>query len=141
MFNSLLWISISLYRSVYKSFNDISFTYDREGKINHLENINFAFKRKQKIALVGESGSGKSTILSLIRGLYKIEKGEVYCNGEPLLGKVDCIKDNVTLIPQEPEIFNKLIGLPEFTTLSNCFKIVPKFTFWEARFILFSLVS
>lgn len=88
------------------SLKNISFTYDREGKINHLENINFDFKRGQKIALVGESGSGKSTILSLIRGLYKIDKGEVYCNGEPLPGRINCLKDQVTLIPQEPEIFN-----------------------------------
>lgn len=88
------------------SLKDISFTYDKEGKINHLENINFSFKKKQKIALVGESGSGKSTILSLIRGLYKVDKGEVYCDGVPLPGKIDCLKGQVTLIPQEPEIFN-----------------------------------
>jgi ABC-type multidrug transport system fused ATPase/permease subunit len=85
---------------------NISFTYDKEGKINHLENINFAFKRKQKIALVGESGSGKSTILSLIRGLYKIDDGEVICDGEILQNGINNIRDHVTLIPQEPEVFN-----------------------------------
>ncbi|MFH1802036.1 MAG: ABC transporter ATP-binding protein [archaeon] len=88
------------------SFKDVSFTYDREGKKAHLNNISFSIKRKQKIALVGESGSGKSTILSLIRGLYKIEKGKIYCDNELLEEGVDKIKDHVTLIPQEPEIFN-----------------------------------
>lgn len=88
------------------SFKDISFTYDKEGKRNHLENINFKLKRKQKIALVGESGSGKSTILSLIRGLYKVDKGKIYCDEILLPAGVDSIKDCVTLIPQEPEIFN-----------------------------------
>ncbi len=88
------------------SLKDISFTYDKKGKINHLDNVNFIFKKGQKIALVGESGSGKSTILSLIRGLYEIEKGEVYCNGHILYGGINKIKDQVTLIPQEPEIFN-----------------------------------
>ncbi|VVB78567.1 Trehalose/maltose import ATP-binding protein MalK [uncultured archaeon] len=88
------------------NFKNISFTYDSKGKTNHLENINFKFERKQKIALVGESGSGKSTILSLIRGLYDIENGSIYCDGEPLSGGVSSIKDSVTLIPQEPEIFN-----------------------------------
>ena len=88
------------------SLKNISFTYDKEGKIKHLENVNFSFKRKQKIALVGESGSGKSTILSLIRGLYKIDEGEVYCDNKLISEKIDGIKDHVTLIPQEPEIFN-----------------------------------
>jgi ABC-type multidrug transport system fused ATPase/permease subunit len=87
-------------------FKDISFTYDQKGKRNHLQDINFSLKKRQKIALVGESGSGKSTILSLIRGLYKIEKGEIYCDNIILEGGINNIKEQVTLIPQEPEIFN-----------------------------------
>ena len=87
-------------------FKNLSFTYDREGKRNHLEEVSFKFKKREKIALVGESGSGKSTILSLIRGLYKIDKGEIYCDGVPLEGGINNIKEQVTLIPQEPEIFN-----------------------------------
>ncbi len=87
-------------------FKNLSFTYDQEGKRNHLDNVSFKLKKREKIALVGESGSGKSTILSLIRGLYKIEKGEIYCDGEILEGGINMIKEQVTLIPQEPEIFN-----------------------------------
>src|SRR3989338_8045102 len=87
------------------SLEDVSFTYDQKGKINHIDNINFHFARGQKIALVGESGSGKSTILTLIRGLYPIERGRIYCDGKPLHG-LEEIRDHVTLIPQEPEIFN-----------------------------------
>jgi ABC-type multidrug transport system fused ATPase/permease subunit len=89
------------------SLRDVSFTYDQKGKIKHLDHINFQFARKQKIALVGESGSGKSTILCLIRGLYNIEQGEVYCDGKPLKGGLMSVRDHVALIPQEPEIFNK----------------------------------
>jgi len=89
------------------SLKDVSFTYDQKGETKHLEKINFHFARKQKIALVGESGSGKSTILSLIRGLYGIENGHIYCDGKHLKGELVSIRDHVTLIPQEPEIFNK----------------------------------
>ena len=87
-------------------FKNLSFTYDTDGKRNHLDNVSFKLKKKEKIALVGESGSGKSTILSLIRGLYKVEKGEIYCDGVPLEGGINRVKEQVTLIPQEPEIFN-----------------------------------
>ena len=88
------------------TFQNVSFAYDQEGKIKHLDDVNFVIKRKQKIALVGESGSGKSTILSLIRGLYKIDKGEIYCDAVKLKEGVSEVMDHVTLIPQEPEIFN-----------------------------------
>jgi len=89
------------------SLKGISFTYSQKGHVMHLDNVNIDFSRGQKIALVGESGSGKSTILTLIRGLYPIENGEVYCNGKLLHGGIVSVRDSVTLIPQEPEIFNK----------------------------------
>ncbi|MBI2449795.1 ABC transporter ATP-binding protein [Candidatus Pacearchaeota archaeon] len=88
---------------------NVSFTYDKEGKIVHLDNINFHFKKGEKIALVGESGSGKSTILALIRGLYSPENGEVYCDGKLLRNGFVDLKRHVTLIPQHPEIFNNTI--------------------------------
>ncbi|MCR4327542.1 MAG: ABC transporter ATP-binding protein/permease [Nanoarchaeota archaeon] len=90
-------------------FRNVSFKYDRDGKLNHINNINFSLKRKQKIAFVGESGSGKSTVLSLIRGLYNIDNGEILCDNVPLKGKINEIKENITLIPQDPEIFNNTL--------------------------------
>lgn len=89
------------------TLNDVSFRYNQKGKIKHLDHVNFQFKRGQKIALVGESGSGKSTILMLIRGLYVVERGDVYCDGKMLRGGLVSIRDHVALIPQEPEIFNQ----------------------------------
>jgi ABC-type multidrug transport system fused ATPase/permease subunit len=89
---------------------NLNFTYDEEWKRNHLENIHVKFKKGQKIALVGESGSGKSTILAILRGLYPPQNGDVYCDGEKLKNGFERLKGNITLIPQEPEIFNNTIG-------------------------------
>ncbi|MCR4284829.1 MAG: ABC transporter ATP-binding protein/permease [archaeon] len=88
----------------------IEFTYGEEGKEKHMDNIDFSFKRGEKIALVGESGSGKSTLLTLLRGLYDSGKGEVYCDGVLLKKGFNKIRKHVTLIPQDPEIFNNTIG-------------------------------
>ncbi len=91
------------------ALKNIDFTYDRKGKKLHMEKVNIKFKRGQKIALVGESGSGKSTILALMRGLYIPDKGDVYCNGVKLPNGIEKLKKHVTLIPQDPEIFNNTI--------------------------------
>jgi len=88
---------------------NFDFKYDQEGKKKHLDKVNLKFKKGQKIALIGESGSGKSTVLSLIRGLYLPDKGEIYCNGEKLNKGSQKLKHHVTLIPQDPEIFNNTI--------------------------------
>ncbi len=88
---------------------NLNFTYDEEWKKNHLENINMKFRRGEKIALVGESGSGKSTILAMMRGLYSSQTGNVYCDNEKLKNGFEKLKRNITLIPQDPEIFNNTI--------------------------------
>jgi ATP-binding cassette, subfamily B, bacterial len=88
---------------------NLNFTYDEEWKKNHLDDINMKFKRGQKIALVGESGSGKSTILAILRGLYPPQEGEIYCDKERLKNGFEILKRNITLIPQDPEIFNNTI--------------------------------
>lgn len=88
---------------------NFDFKYDQEGKKKHLDKVSIKFKRGQKIALIGESGSGKSTVLSLIRGLYPLDKGEIYFDGKILSHGSARLKHAVTLIPQDPEIFNNTI--------------------------------
>jgi len=88
---------------------NINFTYDREGKKLQMDNVNIKFQKGQKIALVGESGSGKSTILSLIRGLYSPDKATVYCDRKKIPNGIEKLRKHVTLIPQDPELFNNTI--------------------------------
>ena len=88
---------------------NIDFKYDFSIKRSNLSDVNIKFKRGQKIALVGESGSGKSTILSLLRGLYVPNKGKVYCDNAEIKNGVNRLKQHITLIPQDPEIFNNTI--------------------------------
>jgi ABC-type multidrug transport system fused ATPase/permease subunit len=90
-------------------FMDVDFSYNDKGDTKHIDGVNFKFSKGEKIALVGESGSGKSTLLTLIRGLYNPDKGDFYCNGEKLDSGFSSIKKHITLIPQDPEIFNDTI--------------------------------
>ncbi len=88
---------------------NFDFKYDQEGEKKHLDRVNLKFEKGQKIALIGESGSGKSTILSLMRGLYPPDKGEIYADGEKLNRGPSRLKQHITLVPQDPEIFNNTI--------------------------------
>jgi len=95
------------------SINGLKFSYSleeaQETKRGKIEDISLRIKRGNKIALIGESGSGKSTILYLLRGLYKPKKVRVKVDSVDFLQKLSVIQDEVTLIPQEPEIFNSTI--------------------------------
>ena len=56
--------------------------YKDYGELKALHDINLTINEKDIVSLIGPSGSGKSTLLRCIHGLEKIDKGEIYYNGE-----------------------------------------------------------
>lgn len=56
------------------------------GEITAIKEISFSVKKGEFISIVGPSGCGKSTLLSIISGILKPTKGEVYVNGEQIEG-------------------------------------------------------
>ncbi|EKD63781.1 MAG: hypothetical protein ACD_51C00201G0003 [uncultured bacterium] len=86
------------------------FTYlDEKRKKHQIEDVNLEIPRGAKIAFVGESGCGKSTVLGLLRGIYKASKGLVFADGKKLPYGVAHLANITTLMPQEPEVFNNTI--------------------------------
>jgi len=60
-------------------FNNVWFSYNNSDWI--LKNVCFKVKKGETVAFIGETGAGKSTIISLISGFYKIQKGEILIDG------------------------------------------------------------
>jgi len=85
------------------SIHNLTFSYHDKRHELHLKNVDFWFKRGERIALVGESGSGKTTFLKLIRALYDPKHAQVLVDSLPI--SIKQLSNNMTLIPQEPEIF------------------------------------
>ena len=83
-----------------------------------VKDITLNLAKGRRIALIGESGSGKSTILGLIRGLQLPDETVKLVVDGNRFTNLKAIADNVTLFPQDPEIFentiryNITLGLP-----------------------------
>lgn len=60
-------------------FKDVWFSYNNADWI--LKNVNFKVRKGETVAFIGETGAGKTTIISLISGFYKIQKGEILIDG------------------------------------------------------------
>jgi len=85
----------------------LNFSYeDKKHQKHHMKNVDVILKRGQRVAFIGESGSGKSTLLSLLRGLYHAKFVDVSVDSEKMDYGLKHLSDHVTLVPQEPEIFN-----------------------------------
>lgn len=61
---------------------NVTFSYD--GKRDVLKNVNMTFPEKGMTAIVGESGSGKSTVVNMLVGAFRPQKGEVTVGGKRL---------------------------------------------------------
>lgn len=77
--------------------------------IHGLQNVCMQINRGKKIALIGESGSGKSTLLAILRGLYLPQNGVQLLIDKNKSADFELISSQVTLFPQEPEIFENTI--------------------------------
>ena len=89
-------------------FKNVSFSYV-EGK-SVLNKMSFKINPKETVAFVGKSGVGKSTIFSLLCKMYNNYDGEITIDGiniKELDG--DSIRGNITIISQNPYIFNMSI--------------------------------
>lgn len=89
-------------------FKNVSFSYV-EGK-SVLNKMSFKINPKETVAFVGKSGVGKSTIFSLLCKMYNNYDGEITIDGINIkeLDR-DSIRGNITIISQNPYIFNMSI--------------------------------
>ena len=86
-------------------FKKVSFEYKNNEKV--LDDLSFKVKAGSTVAFVGKSGTGKTTIFNLLCKMYDVCSGKILLDGNDIseLDK-ESIRDNITIISQNPYIFN-----------------------------------
>lgn len=88
-------------------FKNVSFGYNKN-KV--LDDLSFKIKSKDTVAIVGSSGSGKTTILNLLTKSYLAGAGQITIDGIDINDlDEDTIRNNISIITQNPYIFNMSI--------------------------------
>lgn len=86
-------------------FKNVSFSYDNTSNI--LNDFSLKIEEDKTYGIVGKSGAGKTTIFNLLCRLYDNQKGKILLDGIDIK-KLDeeSIRGNITIISQNPYIFN-----------------------------------
>ena len=107
------------------TFDKVSFGYPNEENI--LNNFSVKFETGKKIAVVGKSGQGKSTLFNLITRIFDSNGGSIYLDNINIKDLTESsLRRNISVIRQEPFLFNK--------TIKENFKIVkPTITLGEIK--------
>ena len=99
------------------TFKDVVFAYPEED--NTLKNFNLEIVPNKKIAIVGKSGQGKSTLFNLITRIFDVNSGEILIDDINIKDlSEEELRKNISIIRQEPFIFNKTIK-ENFLLLDN----------------------
>ena len=102
-------------------FKNVSFSYPNEEKV--LDDFNLIIEPNKKIAIVGASGQGKSTLFNLITRLFDANAGTISIDDVNILDiSEECLRKNVSIIRQEPFIFNRTI-LENFKIIDENIKL------------------
>jgi ATP-binding cassette subfamily B protein len=89
-------------------FEKVGFAYENNPPV--LENISFACKPGQVVALLGSTGSGKSSLVNLLPRFYDYTTGSIKLDGVELnLYPKEYLRSQVGIVEQEPFLFSRSI--------------------------------
>lgn len=89
-------------------FSEVEFGYKEDEPI--IKKLDLTVNKGETIALVGESGSGKSTILNMVIGFYKANKGSLKVDGIDIKDiDLQSYRSHIAVVPQSSVLFSGTI--------------------------------
>jgi len=86
-------------------FEDVWFSYNDRDWV--LKGVSFRVAPGERIAVVGPTGSGKSTVVNLLLGFYRPQRGRILIDGQDI-GELDltALRRRLALVPQDVFLFS-----------------------------------
>ena len=96
------------------------------GKTTAVNKLNLIVKRGEIFGFLGPNGAGKTTTIKLMTGLLRPTSGIVKIMGKDVQENPVEAKRAIGLIPEEPQIYDKLTGKEFLRFMGNLFGIDKK---------------
>jgi D-xylose transport system ATP-binding protein len=80
------------------------------GSVQALQQVDFEVRDGEVMALVGDNGAGKSTLIKCVAGIYSIDEGQVFFEGDPVTihGPKDAAKLGIEVVYQDLALCDNL---------------------------------
>ena len=90
-------------------FKNVSFAYEEGAPV--LDGTSFIVPRGKTVAVVGASGGGKSTLLRLLCGFYRPQKGSILIEGIAFdEWNLECLRSRFSYVSQHAYLFPVSVG-------------------------------
>ncbi|MCC8024716.1 MAG: ATP-binding cassette domain-containing protein [Clostridium sp.] len=87
---------------------EISGIYKSYRRQEILRGVTLAVKPGECVGIVGYNGCGKTTLLSILAGAQKADKGSIRYNGREALGRSEVFAEEAAYVPQENPLMEEL---------------------------------
>ena len=80
------------------------------GSVQALQAVDFEVRDGDVMALVGDNGAGKSTLIKCVAGIYSIDDGQIFFEGEPVTihGPKDAARLGIEVVYQDLALCDNL---------------------------------
>ena len=128
----------------YKSINNIqlknvSLSYYSKNSSSPfviLNNFNLSLKKNNIYGIYGLSGSGKTSLLNILVGFIKPQKGRIYYNNQLQIPNKISSKYNISFLSQNPTILDENIIINSTLRFFNTIEDINKIKFYLYKFNL-----
>ena len=91
-------------------FDNVSFSYAKDGNNLTLKNINLSIKSGETIGIIGGTGSAKSSLVQLIPRLYDVYDGSIKVGGHDVREyTLENLRDGISMVLQKNVLFSGTI--------------------------------
>lgn len=151
-FNSIEFIKNDLKRNVEIDLKKINYRFIKNITLRNItlnynsknnpysfkifNNFNFFFKNNNIYGIYGPSGSGKTSLLNILVGFLKPQKGKIYYNGEIQVFNKISKSFNISFLQQNPLIIDENIMINTYLRFSHSNKEIDKIKFYFKKFNL-----
>jgi ABC-type multidrug transport system ATPase subunit len=101
-----------------------------------LNNFNLSLKKNNIYGIYGLSGSGKTSLLNILVGFIKPQKGRIYYNNQLQIPNKISSKYNISFLSQNPTILDENIIINSTLRFSNTTEDINKIKFYLDKFNL-----
>lgn len=84
--------------------------FHHTGRVDLLNDFSLTILGGKTTAIIGRSGCGKSSLVKMLSGLYSYQSGNIRIGNFNLQDlAIDCLRQQVVLVPQEPDFWSRSI--------------------------------
>lgn len=102
--------------------NNISKAYNK-GTVKAVDDLSLTVNPGEIFGFLGPNGAGKTTTIKMMVGLLKSDSGSVKINGFNIAEEPLRVKESISYVPDNPEVYEKLTGLEYLNFLGDVYGV------------------